>query len=170
MQKIEKFLVDHADWLKDNTKGKRAILHGADLTMPDLSGATLSWADLSGANLSGANLSRADLTRADLSGANLSGANLTRAYLSGANLSGANLTRANLTRADLTGTKTACIQNLGGYFVQVTGKDIRIGCQYHPANRWWKFTTKDIDAMAPNAVDWWTRYKNVVVALYESAN
>ena len=58
-----------------------ADLIGANLSGPDLSGASLGNADLFGARLVKANLSNADLT----------GARLTKANLSGTDLSGANL-------------------------------------------------------------------------------
>ena len=63
---IKTALADHAEWLKDCSKGKRANLSGADLSGADLSRADLPRANLSGANLSRANLSGADLSRADL--------------------------------------------------------------------------------------------------------
>jgi hypothetical protein len=66
---LKKILDEHKKWLSDSTTGKRAYLHGADLT-----GANLTGAYLSGANLTGANLTGADLSRADLYGAYLSGA------------------------------------------------------------------------------------------------
>ena len=48
----------HNEWIKDNSKGKRADLSGANLSWADLSRADLSWADLSWANLSRADLSK----------------------------------------------------------------------------------------------------------------
>ena len=48
---LNKILADHAAWLADNSKGKRADLSGADLR-----NAQFAHADLRGANLSGANL------------------------------------------------------------------------------------------------------------------
>ena len=103
---LQAILADHAEWLADNTKGKRADLSGADLSGADLSGADLSGADLSGADLRGANLRGADLQWADLSGAdlrgaNLSGADLREADLREADLRGADLREANLRGADL---------------------------------------------------------------------
>jgi bifunctional pyridoxal-dependent enzyme with beta-cystathionase and maltose regulon repressor activities len=55
-EQIAKILADHAEWLKDNTKGKRA-----DLQWADLQGAYLQWADLHGAYLQGAYLQGAQL-------------------------------------------------------------------------------------------------------------
>ena len=95
---LDTILEQHALWLKDSNKGKRADLYGADL-----SGANLSRANLFGANLYGANLSRVNLSGANLSGANLTGAYLFGAYLTGADLTGAYLFGANLTGANLYG-------------------------------------------------------------------
>ena len=58
---IQKALVGHLLWIKDEPGGERANLRGADLSDADLSGAYLSGANLSGANLSGADLSGAYL-------------------------------------------------------------------------------------------------------------
>ena len=85
-----------------------ANLTGASLARANLSRASPSGALLRGANLSeagfdNANLSGADLTRAYLSGAALNDANLRGGDLSGAILLGANLNRANLSLADFTG-------------------------------------------------------------------
>ena len=52
-EELAEIVKQHNEWIKDNSKGKRA----------DLSGANLSGADLSGANLSGADLSWADLPK-----------------------------------------------------------------------------------------------------------
>ena len=56
---LKAILADHAAWLVDNSKGKRA-----DLSDADLSGANLRYAYLRGANLRGADLSDADLSGA----------------------------------------------------------------------------------------------------------
>ena len=41
---LNKILADHAAWLADNSKGKRANLSGVNLRYADLSGADLSGA------------------------------------------------------------------------------------------------------------------------------
>ena len=68
-KKLNKILLSHKLWLKDNRAGKQADLSGADLR-----GANLIWADLRGANLSGADLSGALLCDSKLFGADLGGA------------------------------------------------------------------------------------------------
>jgi hypothetical protein len=91
---ITKILADHAEWLSDNTKGKRANLTEANLAEANLTRVNLTNADLIGADLTWTNLEGANLTRADLSDADLTNANLTGVNLGGANLYGANLTEA----------------------------------------------------------------------------
>ena len=51
---LNKILADHAAWLADNSKGKRANLSNANLSGADLSGALLTNADFRGADLTGA--------------------------------------------------------------------------------------------------------------------
>jgi Family of unknown function (DUF5758)/Pentapeptide repeats (8 copies) len=58
---IKKVLQDHAAWLKDPSKGKRANLRSANLRSADLYGADLRSADLDGADLRSADLRSADL-------------------------------------------------------------------------------------------------------------
>ena len=55
-EKIATILAQHAEWLRDTSKGARTDLRDADLSSADLSSANLSGADLRGANLSGADL------------------------------------------------------------------------------------------------------------------
>jgi hypothetical protein len=100
-KELAKILEEHAEWLQDTDKGKRADLSSADLSYADLSSADLRYADLSSADLSSADLRSADLRYADLSSADLRYANLRYANLSSANLSSANLSSANLSSASL---------------------------------------------------------------------
>ena len=80
-EEIATILAQHAEWLRDTSKGACADLRGADLR---------------GANLSSADLRRADLRDADLRGANLRAANLRYADLRAADLHGADLRDGNL--------------------------------------------------------------------------
>jgi hypothetical protein len=103
---MKEILEKHTKWLRGESGGERADLHGADLRGANLGGADLSRANLDEANLDEANLRGANLYGADLSGANLRGANLYEANLRGASLReadlyGADLSRANLSRANL---------------------------------------------------------------------
>jgi uncharacterized protein YjbI with pentapeptide repeats len=88
--------MDAQHLLASYESGERAF-DGLELTMLNLSGATLSGASFVGAelmmaNLSGADLSQADLTRADLRWANLSAAKITSEQLSRAgDLTGATM-------------------------------------------------------------------------------
>lgn len=73
---INKILVAHKKWVKNENGGRRA----------DFRGANLQGAGLRGADFRGANLQGADLRGADLRSANLRAANLTGADIRGANI------------------------------------------------------------------------------------
>ena len=96
------------EWRREEGKGVRAGLRGANLTEADLEGVRLTGADLREAHFAGAILFKADLQEAILFKADLQEANLIAAYLSGADLRGAYLAGADLREAHVTGA------NLGG--------------------------------------------------------
>lgn len=100
---IKRMLRDHAQWLKDPNKGRRAILRGTALMGADLREADLRRAIFKGANLSDTNFDGADLREVDFARAGLSGASMQRADLRGARLDGAAVAGLDLTRADLRG-------------------------------------------------------------------
>ena len=95
-EELVSILNKHKMWLRNDPKGERAYLSGANLRGADLRGA-----DLRGAYLSGANLREIDLTGAILRVADLREVDLTEAYLRGADLTGVNLYGAYLRGADL---------------------------------------------------------------------
>ena len=154
--KLQVILAGHKEWLKDNKKGRRAYLRGADLR-----GADLRWCDLRGANLKGANLSDVNLRYANLKGANLRGANLSDANLRGADLRDADLRDADLRDADL-----LCIGNhkelktlqLDKWDVGYTYDTLQIGCQRHAIEKWLKWDTEAgrrwINLMDCDALEW----------------
>lgn len=88
---LEKILVKHSKWLRNEEGGECGNLMGADLGGVDLSGVDLMYANLSGADLRWADLSCANLMYANLMGANLRWANLRWANLKGADLGGAKI-------------------------------------------------------------------------------
>jgi hypothetical protein len=89
-------LKQHAAWLENAAKGRRANLCRADLRRANLRRANLCRADLRDADLRCADLRCADLRRANLWRADLRDADLRRADLWRANLRRADLRRANL--------------------------------------------------------------------------
>ena len=143
-----------------------AVSKGINLYEANLSGANLSGADLSRANLSGADLSGADLSSANLFGANLSDADLSDADLSGANLNGAYLPRANLSGEKLAKAPISLL-NLK-WTVLITAQFMRIGCQRHEHNSWRKFTNDEIGNMADEALEFWTQWKEPLLALCDA--
>ena len=94
-----------------------------------------------------------------------SGANLSGADLSGVNLFGANLSGANLFGEKLTKTP---IQILGlTWPVFITTKQIKIGCEIHEAEEWEKFKDSRITLMHPNALEFWTKHKDMILGLHK---
>ena len=90
---INKILVAHKKWMKNEKGGRRANFRGAGLRH----------ANFRGAGLRGAGLRGADFRGAGLRGADFRGANLLAANFMAANLLAANLLAANLTGADIRG-------------------------------------------------------------------
>ena len=114
---------------------------------------TLQAAVKSGANLRGANLYGANLDGADLRGANLYGANLRGADLYGANLDGEKLTKAPLQ-----------LNNLK-WFVLISDKYLRIGCQHFTIEEWKNFDDETIVKMHSKALKFWRKWKAPIIAL-----
>jgi len=137
-----------------------AIADGANLQGANLRGANLEDANLRGANLRGANL-----RGANLQGANLRGANLWDANLQGANLWDANLWGANLRYANLEDAKnTPLIINGLRWAVFISGTGfMRIGCQNHSVEAWKNFTDEEIKIMDSNALEFWSKYKTMLL-------
>ena len=111
-KQLSKILAEHAEWVEDSGKGKRADLGGANLHGTDLHGTDLSYADLSYANLHGA-----DLCGADLSGANLSGATV--------------LDKSGRSRKVYTMDLPQHRIIVLGYDKEAEGDMVRIGCEQH---------------------------------------
>jgi uncharacterized protein YjbI with pentapeptide repeats len=149
----------------------KITLQAAVKASADLDGADLRGADLRGANLYGAYLRGADLRGADLDGANLYGANLYGAYLRGANLYGANLDGADLRGADLDGeklTKTPLQLNNIKWFVLISDKYLRIGCQRFTIEEWKNFDDATIVKMDSAALKFWRKWKTPIIALCDA--
>ena len=148
-----------------------ADLYGANLYGANLDGADLRGADLRGANLRGADLDGADLRGADLRGANLYGADLYGANLRGADLDGADLRGANLRGADLDGeklTKTPLQLNNLKWFVLISDKYLRIGCQRFTIEEWKNFDDETIVKMDFAALKFWRKWKASIIALCDA--
>ena len=131
---------------------KAAIKEGADLRGADLRGAALSMTDMRGADLREANLRWSDLQGADLRGAALSMTDMRGADLREADLRGDNL---NVLQTSMW---TAYIQP----------DYIRIGRQCHSADDWFGFSDEVIDAMSPNALAWWKRWKPTIQLIHKT--
>ena len=136
----------------------RANLYDADLYGADLRDADLRGADLRGANLYGANLYGANLDDANLYGADLYGANLYGADLRGANLDGEKL------------SKTPLQLNNLKWFVLISDKFLRIGCQRYTIEEWRNFTDEEIVKMDFGALKFWRQWKVSIMALCDAHN
>ena len=123
------------------------------------------------ANLINANLRGANLINADLRGANLSVADLSDANLRGANLSDANLRGANLSGADLWGVvgNMRHIKSLQTekYTITYTATILQIGCKRFTIDEWKNFDDKTISQMDSGALEWWTKWKLIIMQIIE---
>ena len=119
---------------------------------------TLQAAVKNGANLRGANLYCADLRGADLDGAYLYGANLRGANLDGANLDGEKL------------IKTPLQLNNLKWFVLISDKYLRIGCQRFTIEEWRNFDDAAIVKMDFAALKFWRKWKAPIIALCDAHN
>ena len=141
-----------------------------DLIGADLEGANLEGANLEGANLTGADLTGANLERANLQGANLRVADLRVASLIGADLTGANLEGANLEGAYLLGYGTndyIKFAQFDTWSVGYSAESLQIGGEQHKIEDWMSFSDAYISDMDENALDWWAKYKPLIVMMIE---
>ena len=126
-----------------------------------LEAAVKARANLYGANLYGASLDGAILRGADLRGANLDGANLRGASLDGADLRGADLDGEKLTKTPLQ------LNNLK-WFVLISDKYLRIGCQRFTIEEWRNFSDEEIVEMDFAALKFWRKWKVPIMALCDA--
>ena len=115
-------------------------------------------------------IARHALEAAIAGGANLEDANLRGANLRGANLEDANLRGANLLDANLRGAKNAPITISGlRWFVVINGlAEMQIGCQRHSVEEWKLFNDKQISSMSNGALEFWNKYKTMLLAVCET--
>ena len=185
-EELKEILELHKKWLDSKEDGVRADLSYTDLRNADLRNANLSYANLNYANLSYANLRKAylkyaDLRRADLSYADLSYTNLSYANLNYADLNYTNLNYANLSYANLryTNLNSADLRNVIGemkyikslqcekYYISYTYKKLNIGCKSHFIGEWKNFTDEQISTMDIGALDWWNKWKPILMNIIE---
>ena len=113
----------------------------------------------------------ADELKANLINANLRGANLINADLRGANLSAADLSDANLRGADLWGVfgNMRHIKSLQTekYTITYTATILQIGCKRFTIDEWKNFDDKTISQMDSGALEWWTKWKLIIMQIIE---
>src|SRR5574343_508140 len=116
-------------------------------------------------------ISNADSLRvAELRYANLEGANLTGTNLEGANLTGANLRGANLSFANLHNVTGINVIHGLKWDVLISYNRLKIGCQEHSHDEWKSFSDEDISEMHDEALQFWTKYKIMLIAMCEDAS
>ena len=156
--KLKEILDKHRKWWLGEDGGERANLRGANLGDANLRGANLGDANLRGANLGGANLRGANLR-----GANLGGANLGDADLGGADLGGARFWG---TQGNMRQVKTLQTEK---YHVNVILSNLmQIGCEIHEIAEWMLFDDDKIKSMDRGALEWWKKWKPVIIAFIEA--
>jgi hypothetical protein len=170
-EELKEILELHRKWLNAEDSGIRANLRSADLRYANLSSADLRYADLSSANLRYADLRYADLRSADLRSANLSYADLHSSDLRYADVSSANLSYANLRSADLRYAigemRSLRSFQIEKYMVSYTESILNIGCQSHLIEDWKKFDDEKIKDMDYGALEWWTKWKPILMQIIE---
>ena len=107
-------------------------------------------------------------TGADLRGADLRGADLRGADLYGADLRGADLRGADLDGEKL--VKTPLQLNNLKWFVLISDKYLRIGCQRFTIEEWRNFDDAAIVKMDFAALKFWRKWKAPIIALCDAHN
>ena len=128
----------------------------ANLENVNLRNVNLCDANLRGSSLVGTNLENANLRNANLENVNLCDANLENVNLRNANLRDANLCDAKNTPFTISGLRWFVVIGGTGY--------MQIGCQSHPVEAWKNFTDEEINRMDRYALDFWIKYKSMILA------
>lgn len=98
--------------------------------------------------------------------ANLFDANLRNADLRNADLRDANLRCADL-RYAIGNLKQVKSLQLETWHITYTINTIAIGCQQHSIAEWRVFTDDDIKKMDSKAVEWWGKWKEIILKIVE---
>ena len=90
-----------------------------------------------------------------------------------ANLRGANLTDADLTGADLAGVngnlRHIKSMQTEKYCIAYTATNLQIGCQRHLIEEWQNFSDETIAKMDKGALEWWSKWKPIIMQIIEMA-
>ncbi len=143
------------------------ITNGSNLCDCDLSGSNLSDCDMSDCSLRGRNLRLCNGSDRHLRGSNLSDCDLRGSNLRGSNLRYSNLRGSNLRDCDLRYSNLIILQtDIWTCYIQL--EHIRIGCQYHRVDQWLSFSDEDISKMDSRALDWWSKWKALIMAIHST--
>lgn len=104
--------------------------------------------------------------RANFRNANLGNANLSYANFSCVDLSYIDLSDANLCSAigDMNFVKSMQCEK---YRIVYTATILQIGCEKHTIEEWEKFTDDEISKMDDGALEWWTKWKPIIMQIIE---
>jgi hypothetical protein len=50
------------------------------------------------------------------------------------------------------------------WLVTITDHDVKIGCEFHSKEDWASFTAREIREMSPFALDFWAKYKTIILS------
>ena len=168
----------HGRWLAVEGDGERMDWSSADMSGADMSGANMRYANMRYAYMSGANMSGANMRYADMSDADMSGADMSDADMRYANMRYAKMRYADMSGADMSGTIGNMREIKSAQFDQwpltwTTTPDgevtLQIGCQRHNLSLWEKSDPRWINAMNPEAAEWWAKYRDIVLALVKAS-
>lgn len=118
-------------------------------------------------NINGEVIATVDME--NLRGADLRCADLRGADLRYADLRSADLRSADLRYADLRGAGILVL-TLPIWTVYVHNNAVRIGCQHHTHEEWKKFTDEEIAEMDDKALEWWHKYKPLIIAAMDAVS
>lgn len=167
----------HASML--STAFSNADIYGADFTNAKLCGSRFTRTTIHWSQFAAANLALSDLHNSYASVCNFQSANLTDTHLDEMTMTAVNLQHSRMHGIRITRSQfnpctrqTAPIMQcvLGQWQVTVTSQETRIGCQLHKHEAWLNAEDQWIADMDKEALAWWKRYRNIVVAMIETAN
>lgn len=98
--------------------------------------------------------------------ANLRGANLLGVDLRGVDLSSADLHSADLRYAvgEMEYIKSLQCEK---YYISYTSHRLNIGCRSHTILEWWSFDDDTISKMDDGALEWWKKWKPILMQIIE---
>ena len=161
LPKVDLYGASINDCKMDHTVANKANLENAYVSNTSLISA---W-------IQEANLQSATIIRCWIDQANLRGSNMTKCKVAKCTLAGTRLTSAILEDARISGVVTSGGDNriscmsVGGYNIVIFDDQMAIGCKQKSINEWLALSDDEIKRLAPNAIEWNSRFKPVLLEL-----